>query len=252
LAIFYPLEPPRAARAALALLLIVSALAIAWRLRQRAPYLLVGILWYLVTLSPVIGIIQAGAQGRADRFTYMPLIGLSVAAAWGLVDLARVLRLPRIALGLAAAGLVVACAAATNAQVGYWQSNLALWGRAVAVTSRNYVAEDRLGVALADAGRLDLAVEHYSAALAIWPEFPEAHNNLGTARVDQGRNDDAIHQFAEAARVKPNEPMFHYNLAVVLNNAGRTSEAISEMKTAVRLRPADSSFARALSLIAGK
>jgi Flp pilus assembly protein TadD len=208
-----------------------------------------GLLWYIVTLAPVIGLVQAGDQGRADRFTYVPIVGLFVIVAWGLDDLARVVRLPRPALALAAAGLVMVCVAATREQVSYWESNLSLWGRAVTVTSQNYRAEDRLGVALADAGRLDQAVAHYAAALAIWPQFAEAHNNLGTARVDQGRTEDAIHEFGEAARINPNEPMFHYNLAVVLNTAGRTSDAIREVKAALRLRPDDSSFARALSVI---
>jgi predicted TPR repeat methyltransferase len=249
LAVFYPLQPPGALAAAAALALLISVTVVAWRLRHRAPYLLMGLLWYIVTLAPVIGLVQAGDQGRADRFTYVPIVGLFVIVAWGLDDLARVVRLPRPALALAAAGLVMVCVAATREQVSYWESNLSLWGRTVTVTSQNYRAEDRLGVALADAGRLDQAVAHYAAALAIWPQFAEAHNNLGTARVDQGRTEDAIHEFGEAARINPNEPMFHYNLAVVLNTAGRTSDAIREVKAALRLRPDDSSFARALSVI---
>jgi len=250
LAVYYPLRPPGALQALAALALIVSTLFVAWRLRRRAPYMLVGILWYLVALAPVIGVVQAGAQGRADRFTYVPIVGLFVIVAWGANGLASLLRFPRTGLAVAAAGFVLACVVSTREQVGYWASNLSLWGRAVAVTSQNYWAEDRLGVALADAGRLDQAVAHYSAALAIWPDFPEAHNNLGTARVDQGRIEDAIHEFGAAARTRPNEPMFHYNLAVVLNHVGRTSDAIREIKAAARLRPNDSSFARAFAMIA--
>jgi hypothetical protein len=251
LAAFYPLQPPGALAALVALVLLVSFTIVAWRLKHRASYFLVGILWYFGTLAPVIGLVQAGGQGRADRFTYVPIIGLFVIVAWGLYDLARGLRLPKHALALAAAVSVVFCVAATRKQVSYWESNLSLWERAVSVTSGNYRAEDRLGVALADAGRLDRAIAHYTAALAIWPDFAEAHNNLGTARVDQGRTADAIQEFGEAVRINPNEPMFHYNLAVVLNEAGRTSDAIREVKAAVRLRPNDSSFARALSVIAG-
>ncbi len=251
LAVYYPLRPPGALPALAALVLVLAILLVAWRLKHRAPYVLMGMLWYLVTLMPVIGLVQAGAQGRADRFTYLPIVGLFVIVAWGANDLAHVLRLPRPGVTVAAAGLVVACVFATRRQVGYWESNLSLWGRAVEVTAQNYWAEDRLGVALADAGRLDQAVAHYAAALAIWPDFPEAHNNLGTARVEQGKTEDAIYEFGAAVRTKPNEPMFHYNLAVVLNEAGRTPDAIREIKAAVRLRPNDSSFARALRVIAG-
>lgn len=249
LGVYYPLQPPAPLTAVAALLLLAAAAGVAWRLRDRAPYLLVGVFWYLGTLVPVIGLVQAGAMSRADRFTYVPAIGLFMAVAWGLNDFFRVLRLPQRGLAVSAAALTLACAAITRKQVGFWESNLSLWGRAVEVTSRNYWAEDRLGVALADDGRLDQAIVHYTAALVIWPDFAEAHNNLGTARVDQGKTEDAIHEFGEAVRIKPNEPMFHYNLAVVLHTAGQTSEATREIRTALRLRPDDSTFARALSVI---
>jgi tetratricopeptide (TPR) repeat protein len=210
---------------------------------------LVGFLWYVVTLLPVIGIIQAGGQARADRFTYVPLIGLFVAIAWGIVDIGRTLRLAEVVLRIAGGVVVALCTAVTVVQVKYWRNNVSLWSRAVEVTAKNYRAENHLGAALADEGKLDAAIDHYSAALAIWPDFAEAHNNLGTARVDQGKPEVAIREFSSAVRIKPNDPMFHYNLAVVLNEVGRRTEAIGEIDVALRLRPGDPNLIRARSVM---
>lgn len=249
LAVFYPFIAPPPTLVIASLLTITVVVGLAWSAAPRFPYLPVGFLWYVVTLLPVIGIIQAGGQARADRFTYVPLLGLFVVIAWGIADIGRALRVPKFVLR-AAGGIVVAlCAAVTVVQVRYWRSNVSLWGRAVQVTVKNYRAENHLGAALADEGKLDAAIEHYSAALAIWPEFAEAHNNLGTARVDQGRTDEAIREFSAAARIKPTDPMFHYNLAVVLHDIGRTTEAIGEIRTALRLRPDDPNLVRALAVM---
>ena len=247
LAVFYPFVAQPLLTVAMAAVTIAVAAVIAWRTAPRLPYLRVGLLWYVGTLLPVIGLIQAGGQARADRFTYVPLIGLFIVVAWGIADIGRALRAPKIALQVAGGLVIVACAAMTTKQVGYWRNNVSLWGRAVQVTSKNYRAENHFGVALSDEGKLDEAIEHYSAAIAIWPNYAEAHNNLGTARVDQGKTDDAVHEFSEAVRIKPNDPTFHYNLAVVLSESGRTPEALEEMRIALRLRPGDPALVRALA-----
>lgn len=249
LAIFYPLDTPPLAATALSALSVAIVSVLGWRLARSHAYLRVGVLWYLVTLLPVIGLVQAGGQARADRFTYVPLIGLFIVLAWGSADLFKAVHISTTLLRATAGLALAASAAVTLVQVGYWRSNVALWGHAVEVTSANYRAENHFGVALSDEGKLDEATRHYSAAIAIWPDYAEAHNNLGTARVDQGRPEDAIREFAEAVRIKPNDAMFRYNLAAVLQSNGRTSEAMSEIRTALRLKPGDATLLAALAVI---
>jgi Flp pilus assembly protein TadD, contains TPR repeats len=249
LAAFYPLLPPKAPSvvAALVVLTVITVAVVVGR--RRFPYLLVGWLWYLGTLVPVIGLVQAGDQGRADRFTYVPLIGLFMIIAWGTVDATRRSRRATAALPFAALIVVALSAAAARNQAAFWATDLSLWTRTVAVTQRNYRAENHLGVALSNEGRLSDAVEHYSAALAIWPEYPEAHNNLGTARVDQGRIDDAFHEFSEAVRVRPRAADFHYNLGVVMSMRGDTTGAIREIITASVLDPGSARYQHALDIL---
>ena len=247
LAVFYPFDTPSLAAIVMSAASIAIVATFAWR-TPRA-YVKIGILWYLVTLLPVIGLVQAGGQGRADRFTYVPLIGLLIIVAWGGSELFKAVGVPPILIRGAAGAALASCAALTGFQVGYWRSNVALWGHAGEVTSNNYRAENHYGVALSDEGRLDEAIQHYTAAIAIWPDYAEAHNNLGTARVDQGRTDDAIREFAEAVRIKPSDPMFRYNLAAVLQSSGRTSEALHEIQMALRLKPGDPTLLGALAVI---
>ena len=249
LAIFYPFDTPPLVAMALSALSITLVMVVGWRLARNHQYVTVGMVWYLVTLLPVIGLVQAGGQARADRFTYVPLIGLFIVLAWGIADVFKALHIPT-ALLRAAAGLALAASAAvTLAQVSYWRSNVALWGHAVDVTSENYRAENHFGVALSDEGKLDEATRHYAVAIAIWPGYAEANNNLGTARVEQGRIQDAVREFAEAVRIKPNDATFRYNLAVVLQSSGRKSDAVSEIQAALRLRPGDPALLGALAVM---
>jgi protein O-mannosyl-transferase len=252
LAVFYPFSEPSPTFVILAVAVLAAVTFIAIKFARRAPYLLVGWAWYLGTLMPVIGIVQAGAQGRADRYTYVPLIGLFIIVAWGARDLAHRLRIGRMPLRLSAAAVVVAFAIAARAQVKYWANDLELWGHTVQVTRANYRAEDHYGVALSNAGRIDEAVTHWEKALVIWPKYAEARNNLGTARVDQGRLEDALHEFSEAARLKPYNANFHYNMAAVLSAKGDTAAAIREIRAAVRLDPSSAQFRNALEILGGQ
>ena len=251
LAVFYPFVAPSFGVLLFAALFLIASAIVAWRLRTRIPYMLVGLLWYLSSLLPVIGIIQAGGQGRADRFTYVPMIGIFIVVAWGIAELAKTLRLPKVLLPIAAVATLAACVAITARQLSYWHDNVSLWARAVAVTNENYRAENHLGAALDDHGRIAEAMEHYRAALRIWPDYPEAHNNLGTAYSGQGNNDGAIKEFSEAVRIKPNDATFRYNLAAVLDAGGRKSEAIEQIRMAIRLRPNDPNLIKALATIQG-
>ncbi len=244
LAAIYPYPESIAGwQVAVALVLLAAITALAIRARQRYPYVFVGWLWYLVTLVPVIGLIQVGSQPIADRYTYVPLIGLFIIVAWGVPDLLA--RWPwRINVLRAAAVLaIVACAVTARAQVRHWRNSVALWEHALAVTTANYRAQGNLGHALAAEGRLDEAVRHYSEAVRIHPGYAEAHNNLGLALATQGKIDDAIPHYAEAIRLLPDYFEAHSNLGAALAGRGRYADAINHFAIAVRLQP-DRSQAR--------
>jgi len=272
LAVLYPYAQslPRWWIAGAFLGLIGTTVAVIWASR-RHPYLPVGWLWYLGTLVPVIGLVQVGPQAMADRYTYIPLIGLFILVAWGVPDLLVRWRLRRIALPTAAGLVIAACAIAARGQVQYWESGTALWTHALEVTTGNYVAHTDLGVvlarqgrtdeairefrealrikpgyadghnklgrALAEQGRLDEAIAHYTEALRNDPASAEAHNNLGLALARQGKLDESTHEFLEALRIQPDSAEVHNNFGVVLAGQGRTDEAIHEFQEALRIKP---------------
>jgi tetratricopeptide (TPR) repeat protein len=216
-------------------LLAVSAFVI-WNAR-RHPYLLVGWLWYLVMLAPVIGLIQSGGQSRADRFTYVPLVGLFIIAAWGIQELTGRWKYRRSALSAAAGIVVCGCVIAASRQVRYWENAFTLWQHALDTTTGNYLAHTVLGFTLAGDGRLDEGIAHYREALSIEPGFAEAHNNLGIALAREGRIDEAISEFRAAVRLAPAAAVTHYDLGFALAQQGRTQEAITHYSEAVRLDP---------------
>jgi tetratricopeptide (TPR) repeat protein len=218
-------------------LLLIAASVGAILAARRRPYVLVGWLWYLGTLVPAIGIVQVGTQAMADRYTYIPLIGVFIVLAWGVPDaISRwpQLRIPAIAV---AAGVLVACVAATRVQVRSWESSLTLWRHALDVTSDNYAAHTYYGNALAARGDVDRAIAEYTEAIRIRPDYPEAHNNLGPALASRGKFDEAIAHFAEAIRLKPNYADAHSNLGVALASEGKLDEAIAQYTEALRLDP---------------
>ena len=244
LAAFYPLAVPSPALVAFAAAVLVAISAAVIWLRRSHPYLLVGWLWFLGTLVPVVGLVQAGDQGRADRFTYVPLIGAFIAIVWIAAALLRSETQRR--LGLATAGVMLLVLTwMAHAQAATWKDDLSLWARAVAVTKNNYRAENLYGVALTDRGQLEEGIRHYEAAIKVWPAYPEAHNNLGAARMDQARFADAISEFEAAKKAKPRDLNFRYNLAVALDAAGRREDAVSEVKAGLKIDPAFPSLLRA-------
>jgi hypothetical protein len=251
LAAFYPLEPPAVAQSVGAFLLLTSLTMLAWRLGQQFRFLIVGWLWYLVVLLPVIGFVQAGDQGRADRFMYVPMIGILIIISWSVEKFVPATRMAKIMVGFVGALIVALLTITARTQAGFWNDDLHLWERTVAVTTDNYRAENSYGVALTDRGKLFEGIAHYLKAIEIWPDYPEAHNNLGTARRDEGRIDDAIAEFTRAAQLRPNSSTFHFNLGVVLSDKGDTTAAIREVEAAVRLEPGNSDYARALEMLRG-
>jgi tetratricopeptide (TPR) repeat protein len=240
LAVFYPYAQSLPVGWVAGAFLVLMGISIAViRAAPRRPYLLVGWLWYLGTLVPVIGLIQVGDQAMADRYTYIPLIGLFIVVAWGVPELLGrwPLRIRRIALPAAAGVVILACAIAARAQAQYWEDSTTLWTHALAVTSRNNIAHNNLGVSLAEQGKLDEAIAHYSEALRIKPDYANAHNNLGAALADRGKPDEAIAHYSEALRIRPDYADAHLNIGVSLAEQGKLDEAIAHFTEALRIKP---------------
>jgi tetratricopeptide (TPR) repeat protein len=213
----------------------VTALAV-WQARRR-PYFIVGWLWYLGSLVPVVGIVQVGDQAMADRYTYVPLVGVSLMVSWGLADLATRWQLPPLLPAVGAAALVAACAALTWVQVGYWHDSTSLWEHACGVTPDNYLAQFNLGHALYEEDRLRAAIQHFSESARVRPGFAAAYNNRGRALFRQGRTADAMRDYAEALRLDPDYADAHNNLAIALLETGKSAEAIEHYQAAVRQDP---------------
>jgi tetratricopeptide (TPR) repeat protein len=211
---------------------IVTILAV-----RRYPYLIVGWLWYLGSLVPVIGLVQVGEQALADRYTYVPLIGLFIIIAWGVYDLAKKIPYSRVALATLGAALLLGLMTLTWLQVSYWKNSISLFTHTLNVTSGNYVIHNNLGKALARQGRLDEAIGHYAKALKISPSYPTAHYNLGNALANQGKTDEAINQYLEALKIKPNHVQAHYNLGIVLEGQGRLAQAFDHYVEALQINP---------------
>jgi Tfp pilus assembly protein PilF len=241
LSAFYPFHafpPVRVLGAAIALALVTIAIL---RVRRNHPYLAVGWFFYLVTLAPVIGLVQAGEQGLADRFMYVPMIGLLIIAAWGAAAVTQAAGYSRW-LPPAAASIVVACAVAARAQVTHWRDSVALWEHATQVTPDSYIVYLKLGDACRDLGRLEEAGVDYRAALNRAPAgLPAAsaaiHNSLGLVSLREGKPREAEQSFLEAVRLAPDFPEAQSNLANSLATRNRLSDAIPHFQTALRLRP---------------
>jgi len=240
LAVIYPLRSQVAwweiAASALALVVITS---VAWLLRRRAPQALVGWLWFLGTLVPVIGLVQVGSQAMADRYTYIPLVGIFIAVVFGARQL-----LSRLQVGFAApafvSGLVLAgCVFATERQLRFWRDSESLFAHAVEVTKHNPVAHVNLGVAFEQQGRREDALAQYQEALRLDPRLAQAHNNLGNLLDEMGKPEQALAQYREAVRLKPNAPLAHVNLGSELAQLGQYDEAMREYVEAARLDPGD-------------
>jgi len=243
LAVSYPFPKsisPWHGIAALVVLLGVSALAIwTWR---RTPYFAAGWFWYLGTLVPVIGLVQVGSQSHADRYTYIPMVGLSLALAWGAVDVAThvAARWPRAQPILTGAALVLTalCILRSTQEASYWQNSGTLFQRAIDVTDGNWIAEENLGRYLMDQpGRLAEALDHLEAALRMEPNDAQSHNNLGLCLLASGLCSSAIPHFEEALRLKPGSMLPLNNLGVCQMHSGNYTGAVPYFEAALRDQP---------------
>jgi tetratricopeptide (TPR) repeat protein len=222
---------------ALVVLACVSAGALAWR--RRRPYLLVGWLWYLGMLVPVIGLVQVGGQAMADRFTYLTQIGLYIALAWGVADVCRSWPYRRWLCGLTSALVLTILMGCAWRQTSFWRDSGTLWTRALACTSQNGLAHTSLAVALAERGQWDEAMAHYRKALEIDPSDARAHNNLGVVLAERGQWDEAMAHYRKALEINPGNIRTHNNVAVALARAGRFDKALAHYRKAVEIDPDD-------------
>jgi tetratricopeptide (TPR) repeat protein len=234
LALIYPYPhywPMAAVIAAALLLALCSTLALLWA--KRFPYLAMGWFWYLGTLAPVIGLVQAGVQSMADRYTYLPSIGLSIIVAWGLNDLLnffpRKTKIAAVAASLALAG----CLAVTSIQLNYWRNSLALFLHTVEVTTDNYAAEDCLGTALEDISKKDAAGKCYAESVRVEPDYPLGQFHLGMILLEQGRGDEASNHLAIAAQLAPRDPVMQFDFGTYLLQHDKKDEAAEYFRAAL-------------------
>ena len=201
------------------------------------PYVSVGWLWYLGTLVPVIGLVQVGSQAMADRYTYVPFIGLFIIIAWGVPDLLKKWRYRKLVLALSAGVALLGLTACAWLQAGYWENSITLFRRSIQVTTNNSMAHNNLGNALAGQGNFKEAIRHYTEALRIEPDFVKAHNNLGLALERAGDIKEATHHYVKALRINPHYAEAHYNLGNALAHQGDFENAIHQYAEALRISP---------------
>jgi protein O-mannosyl-transferase len=250
LAVFYPHPENNVTiwQLGLALGFSIALTAFVFFVRRSRPYLLVGWMWYLAMLLPVIGVVQVGLQGHADRYSYLPHIGLYLALTWLVADLFSSLRYGRVLLGAASVIVLAGLSACAWKQTSYWRNSDTLWTRALAVTSNNETAHTNFGMLLLNQGHIDEAISHFEAALRIVSESGQAHYaltraiiycDLANALVRKGLPDEAIQQLRKAVELQPNYADAHYNLATVLLQNGEVDEAVAHWQTTLSINPND-------------
>ncbi|MBW1899763.1 MAG: tetratricopeptide repeat protein [Deltaproteobacteria bacterium] len=218
-------------------LLLAAITVVVFRMVKTKPYFAVGWFWFLGTLVPVIGLLQVGLQAMADRYTYVPLIGLFIIVAWGVPDILGKWRYKKKMLAVSSIFVLLVFMICTGFQVRKWRNSMTLFQNAVDVTKNNYVAYEKLGEALAEQGKMDSAIEHYSEALRIRPDFVSTHISMGVALREQGNYDAAIRHFHNALRIDPDNAIALNQLGVVLARKGNAKEAASQFSEAIRIDP---------------
>lgn len=243
LACFYPEKDLSWWLAALSVLLLGSIGLFAWQQRRRKPYLIVGWLWYLGTLVPVIGLVQVGSQAMADRYAYIPLIGIFLIAAWGFCNSAEKFSLSVHWQAVTAAAVLAGLTVLTVRQVGFWKDRLALWTRATEVTEANVVAEDNVGIALMNANRYDEAIVHFNNAVRLQPNEPASYIGLGYVLRD--RDPQAAIQSCLAALGLTQDPKqlvtLYSDLGVAYSHTGDYRNAAKSFGEVLKRQPLESS-----------
>ncbi len=238
LAVFYP-HPGTSLSlwtAALATLFLVGISWVVWRGRGSG-YLEVGWLWYLGTLIPVSGLVQAGGHSMADRHTYIPFIGVFMMLIWGAGRLASTFQLKKAWLLAASLFLVLTLAVLARRQLSYWENSATLFQHAVEATENNHLAHSNLGIFLLRSGDVDQSIDHFTKALEISPHFAPAHTNLGTALRRKGDLEEAVHHLLQALEIQPDIPEAYNSLGIVLAQMERTEEALEYFSKAREIQP---------------
>jgi tetratricopeptide (TPR) repeat protein len=235
---FYPLSdkaPELAATGSALALAAITGLTVRWR--REYPWLLVGWFWFMGTLIPVIGLVQVGGQALADRYTYLPSIGLFIMLAWSVRH--WLTRRPAAGpwVGGAAFLGLLGCVLATERQLPYWRDSLALYGRILWNFPDCAGAQNGLGLALSDAGRRAEAMDHYKEALRLDPDSVHAHYNLGIELAEAGKLEEAMIQFDAALKLNPRSEQLHNNVGVVLAREGSLQAALEQFQRAIKLNP---------------
>jgi tetratricopeptide (TPR) repeat protein len=242
---------------------ILALTVLVWVTRRRHPYMLVGWLWFVGTLVPVIGLVQVGAQAMADRYTYLPSLGVLILAVWAAYELVQGKaegRSPKdegatmkeqpgaklhpssfilhpSPLWVSGVTAIVLCLVLARQQAGCWKESETLFRHALAVTKDNWFAHINLGIALHSKGQLDEALSHFQQAARLKPNHADVYSNLGVALDDKGQTDEAIRQFEKALQLRPNHADAHYNLGNALAKQGHADDAIRQFQEALRLKP---------------
>jgi tetratricopeptide (TPR) repeat protein len=238
LAVFYPYSHELGAwRVALAVIVLTGATVLVVRQVRTHPYLAIGWLWYLGTLVPVIGIVQVGGQSSADRYTYVPMVGLAIMLSWAAVDLVKRFPGARTALTASAAVVCVACVALTWHQLRFWANSESLFQHAVNVTVDNHIAHNNLASYYLTQKQNEEALNHIYEALRIKPSYPEAHVNLATVLRRMGNNGGSEREYQTALNLQPANVEAHSGLGALFVAEGRLPDALREFQTAVALNP---------------
>jgi tetratricopeptide (TPR) repeat protein len=225
----------------LACSLLTAISATAFLVRRQCPWLMCGWFWYLGMLVPVIGVLQVGAQAHADRYTYLPQIGLAIALVWSAAEIVARSRRYQMVLSGAAAAVIILLTVCAHQQTAYWQNSRTLWTRALAFTSDNIVAHNNLGNALLDDGKVDEAIGHFKEARRIKPQDPKAAFNLGNALIQRGELTEGISNLSNALELNPDYTEAHINLGGALLKTGKVDDAAGHFQKALQLEPAQPS-----------
>ncbi len=220
--------------------------------RRQYPFLLVGWLWFCGTLVPVIQLVQSGEQAMADRFTYVPSLGLLILVIWGAYELTRRRRYQVMLLSAVGSAAVILCLGLTRLQLGYWKNSETLFRQALEVTKNNQFAHKALGDALLKEGQIDEAIRQFQEAIRLKPDDADIHYNLGNALLKKDQTDEAIRQFHEVVRLKPDDADAHNNLGNAFLKQGQIDEAIRQFQEVIHLKPDDAEAHNNLATALGR
>jgi tetratricopeptide (TPR) repeat protein len=237
LAVLYPIHPVAWQQALVSAIVLLIISAIVVREFRRRPYFAIGWFWFLGMLVPVIGIVQVGAQSMADRYSYMPTVGLFICIVWGCAEFSRTFprQLP-ICLGAIA---LIACAGQTLHQLTFWKNSISLFEHTISVTQKNFIAENNVGTALVANHRTNEGIQHFERALEIHPAYHHPYYNLGKIYGDEGKTNAAIENYEKALQYSPSFVPARYNLANILLHSGQVTNAIAEYEIILRYEPDD-------------